>query len=225
MIELRNLYKTFGSIEVFTDINVHFESGAITGVAGRNGAGKTTLFRCIAGLEPYGGVVVSDPSDLVTRIGFLPADPYFISYITGKEYLQLLANAKGISVSDFEERNIFDLPLDQYASTYSTGMKKKLAITGILLQDHEVLLLDEPFNGVDIQSNVLINEIIKRLREKQKTIILASHILGSLADLCDVIHVLDNGSIARSVMKSEFESLNQEMIDPDFVEKMKRLGL
>lgn len=225
MIELKDLYKSFGKVDVFSGINLTIQSGKITGVAGRNGAGKTTLFRCIAGLEDHGGEVVSTPKEFKNKIGFLPADPYFMSQITGREYLQLLANVKTLVIKDFESRNVFDLPLSQYASTYSTGMKKKLAITGILLQEHEVLLLDEPFNGVDIQSNVLINEIIRRLRSKGKTIILASHILGTLSDLCDEIHILDGGSIARSVEKGDFESLTQEMIDPDFQQKLDRLGL
>jgi len=207
MIELKDLYKSFGKVDVFSGVNLTIQSGKITGVAGRNGAGKTTLFRCIAGLEDHGGEVVSTPKELKNKIGFLPADPYFMSRITGQEYLQLLANAKTLVIDDFESRNVFDLPLSQYASTYSTGMKKKLAITGILLQEHEVLLLDEPFNGVDIQSNVLINEI------------------GTLSDLCDEIHILDGGSIARSVEKGDFESLTQEMIDPDFQQKLDRLGL
>ena len=104
-------------------------------------------------------------------------------------------------------------------------MKKKLAITGILIQDNDVLLLDEPFNGVDIQSNVLITEIIKRLKSAGKTIILSSHILGSLSELCDQIHILDAGTISKSVNQSEYGSLSQEMIDDDFQEKMDRLGL
>ena len=225
MIELKNVYKSFGNVDVFRDINLTFSAGKVTGVAGKNGAGKTTLFRCISGLEPCGGEVILHSENIKHRIGFLPADPYFMPRITGQEYLQLLATAKGMGEQDFDALNVFDLPLGQYASTYSTGMKKKLAITGILLQAHEVLLLDEPFNGVDIQSNVLINEIIRRLKDSGKTIILASHILGTLSDLCDKIHILDGGSIVRSVGKNDFDSLTQDMIDPDFNDKLRRLGL
>ena len=225
MITIKNLYKSFGNVDVLHEVNLNFLPGEIKGIAGRNGAGKTTLFRCIAGLENCGGQIIFNPIELKTKIGFLAADPYFMTRITGGEYLQLLSNASGSAVNDFNRSNIFDLPLDQYASTYSTGMKKKLAITGILIQDNDVLLLDEPFNGVDIQSNVLITEIIKRLKAAGKTIILSSHILGSLSELCDQIHILDAGTVAKSVNQSDFGSLNQEMIDDDFQEKMDRLGL
>lgn len=225
MITVKNLFKSFGNVNVLHDINLTFDQGMINGIAGRNGAGKTTLFRCIARLEDYGGQVIFDPENVKFENGFLAADPYFMNRITGREYLRLLSNAAGSGKIDFDNKNIFDLPLDQYASTYSTGMKKKLAFTGVLIQDNEVLLLDEPFNGVDIQSNVLIVEIIKRLKSIGKTIILSSHILGSLSELCDQIHILDAGTIAKTVNQSEFETLNQEMIDDDFQEKMDRLGL
>jgi ATPase subunit of ABC transporter with duplicated ATPase domains len=85
--------------------------------------------------------------------------------ITGKEYIRLLCNARGKTNLDIDSKNIFDLPLNQYASTYSTGMKKKLAITAILLQENDYFILDEPFNGVDIQSNVILTEIILKLKE------------------------------------------------------------
>ena len=225
MISIKKLYKSFGKVDVLNDINLTFLQNEINGIAGRNGAGKTTLFRCIAGLEDHGGQVILEQEKLKYKIGFLAADPYFMTRITGREYLQLLSNASGSGKIDFDAKNIFDLPLDQYANTYSTGMKKKLAFTGILIQDNEILLLDEPFNGVDIQSNILITEIIKRLKTRGKTIILSSHILGSLSELCDQIHILDAGSIAKTVSHSEFESLSQEMIDDDFQDKMDRLEL
>jgi len=225
MIQIKNLYKSFGKVDVLHNINLSFIPGEINGIAGRNGAGKTTLFRCIASLEEFIGQVIIEPRKLKYQIGFLAADPYFMTRITGREYLQLLSNANGSKSGSFDSKNVFDLPLDQYANTYSTGMKKKLAITGILIQNNEILILDEPFNGVDIQSNVLITEIIKRLKSAGKTIILSSHILGSLSELCDQIHILDNGVVSKSVSRMMFGSLNQEMIDLDFEEKMIKLGL
>jgi len=225
MISVRQLYKSYGSIDVLNNIDLTFAPGIINGIAGRNGAGKTTLFKCIAGLENYGGEVVFDPIESKYKVGFLAADPYFMTRITGREYLQLISNAAGLNNVDFDSKNIFDIPLNNYASTYSTGMKKKLAIIGILIQDNDVLLLDEPFNGVDIQSNVLIAEVIRRLKARDKTIILSSHILGSLSELCDQIHILDKGTISKSVSQSDYKLLSQEMIDDDFDDKMNRLGL
>lgn len=89
--------------------------------------------------------------------------------ITGKEYPQLLTNAREVELQNVHDKNIFDLPLNKYASTYSTGMQKKLALTAILLQQNEVFILDETFNGVDIQSNLVITEIIKKLKALKKT--------------------------------------------------------
>jgi len=225
MITIEKLSKYYGKKQVLKDINMSFKKGQVYGIVGENGSGKTTLFRCICGLEKYNGEIKSDFEVLKNHLGLLMTEPFFFSKITGNEYIRLLGNARNRSIENIGENNIFDLPLKQYASTYSTGMKKKLALTGILIQDNEVLLLDEPFNGVDIQSNVLISEIIKRWKLSGKTIILSSHILGSLSELCNQIHILDAGTISRTVNQSEFESLNQEMIDEDFQEKMDRLGL
>ena len=111
----------------------------------------------------------------------------------------------------FVEKNIFDLPLSQYAETYSTGMKKKLALTGILLQKNDFFILDEPFNGVDIQSNMLITAIIERLKAAQKTILISSHIFSTLNDTCDQIYVLRGGEIAQKVEKQDFQQLDEEM--------------
>lgn len=225
MVVVENLFKSYGKLDVLEGIHLTFESGKINGIAGRNGAGKTTLFKCIAGLLDFGGQVHFTPNSFRRKIGFLPADPYFMTWITGREYLKLQCIARGITVSNYDAKNVFDLPLDQYASTYSTGMKKKLALTGVLLQENNVFLLDEPFNGVDIQSNVLIVEIIKRLRNNGKIIILSSHMLGSLSELCDQIHILDKKSILKSVDQAGFQALSQEMIDDDFQHKIDRLGL
>jgi ABC-2 type transport system ATP-binding protein len=141
----------------------------------------------------------------------LLTEPFFFSKITGKEYIQLLANARQIKLSNIEDKNIFDLPLNQYASTYSTGMKKKLALTAILLQENEVFILDEPFNGVDIQSNLIITEIIKKFKELEKTVIISSHIFSTLADTCDEIYLMKNGKIIKKVEQINFNKLESEM--------------
>jgi ABC-2 type transport system ATP-binding protein len=176
MITVTNLSKSFGKHKVLQDINVSFTQGNVYGIIGENGAGKTTLFRCLAGLENHEGTVNFNEGILKNIMGFLPTDLFFFSKITGKEYLQLLCNARKIKLDNIEEQNIFDLPLNEYAETYSTGMKKKLAITGILLQQNKVFILDEPFNGVDIQSNLLIKELILKLKSLNKIIIISSHI-------------------------------------------------
>lgn len=171
MIKIENLSKKFGVKKVLNSINLNFEKGTIYGVVGENGAGKTTLFMCISGLEAYSGKISSDFISLKSKLGLLLTEPFFFSKITGKEYLQLLTNARQVELLNVQDKNIFDLPLNQYTSTYSSGMKKKLALTAVLLQQNEIFILNEPFNGVDIQSNLVIIEIIKKLKALGKMII------------------------------------------------------
>lgn len=211
MIQIENLSKKYGNKVVLQSINLHFESGKVYGLVGENGAGKTTLFNCIAGLETYDGEIKSDLPILKNHLGLLVTEPYFFPKITGKEYIQLLCNARNINTIDFEKNNIFDLPLNEYASKYSTGMKKKLALTAILLQENKYFILDEPFNGVDIQSNIIITEIIHKLKELGKIIIISSHIFSTLNDTCDEIMILENNSISKRVLKSDFYQLENEM--------------
>ena len=142
MIKIEKLSKFYGEKQVLNTINLEFKKGKIYGIVGENGAGKTTLFRCISGLENYKGKISSDYTKLKNHLGLLLTEPYFFSKITGKEYIQLLANTRQTKLTNIEDKNIFDLPLNQYASTYSTGMKKKLALTAILLQENNVFILD-----------------------------------------------------------------------------------
>jgi ABC-2 type transport system ATP-binding protein len=225
MITIQNLSKKYGTKEVLTNINIKFDKGRVYGIVGENGAGKTTLFRCIADLEDYEGEISSNSNPIKNRLGLLLTEPFFFQKITGKEYIQLLCNARNIKITDIDDRNIFDLPLSQYASTYSTGMKKKLALTAILLQSNEYFILDEPFNGVDIQSNIIITEIIHKLKELNKTVIISSHIFSTLSDNCDEIHLLSNGSIVKSVQKTDFQALETEMKQMTIGNKIEELRI
>lgn len=211
MITIQSLSKLYGKKKVLDNIHLHFEKGKVYGVVGENGAGKTTLFRCIAGLESYEGSIESVYQNLKNHIGLLLTEPFFFPKITGKEYLKLLCHARGINQQSFEEKNIFNLPLNQYAATYSTGMKKKLALMAILLQKNDIFILDEPFNGVDIQSNMLITDIIQRLSDLGKTIILSSHIFSTLKESCNEIFMLKEGKLIHSVSSASFDMLEQEM--------------
>ena len=211
MIKIQGLSKYYGAKQVLKDINISFKKGNVYGIVGENGSGKTTLFRCIAELEKYKGEITSDFKKLKNHLGLLFTEPYFFERITGKEYLQLLLNARNIKTKNIKAKNIFDLPLGQYASTYSTGMKKKLALTAILLQENDCFVLDEPFNGVDIQSNIIIIEIIKKLKELGKTVIISSHIFSTLSETCDEIHLLKNGEFIKQVNKENFSKLEAEM--------------
>lgn len=225
MIDIQNLSKSYGAKEVLHNINLKFEPGKVYGIVGENGAGKTTLFRCIAGLEDYTGTITASHEPLKNHLGLLLTDPFFFSKITGREYLQLLCNARDKQTGDIETRNVFGLPLNQYAATYSTGMKKKLALTAILLQENQYFILDEPFNGVDIQSNIIITEIIHKLKELGKTVIISSHIFSTLSDTCNEIHLLKNGAITKSAQQHEFAALENEMKHAIIGNSIDRLGL
>lgn len=225
MIKIKELSKLFGNKEVLKNLSMEFSTGNVYGIVGENGAGKTTLFRCIAGLESYSGEIISDVMPLKNHLGLLLTEPFFFSMMTGREYIRLLCNARGKTNVDIDNKNIFDLPLDQYASTYSTGMKKKLAITAILLQENEYFILDEPFNGVDIQSNIILTEIILKLKELNKIVIISSHIFSTLSDTCDEIHLLRKGEQIKSVNKTGFKDLEQEMKEITIGNLIKNLDL
>lgn len=225
MIKISGLSKSFGKNEVLKDIHLEFQAGKVYGLVGENGAGKTTLFRCIAGLENYQGTISSDLEPLKNHLGLLLTEPYFFTKITGKEYIRLVCNARGVKDLDLDAKNIFDLPLDQYAATYSTGMKKKLALTAVLLQGNQYFILDEPFNGVDIQSNIVLTEIILKLRELGKTVIVSSHIFSTLSDTCDEIHLLKKGEKLKTVQQEDFQSLEAEMKGISIGDKIEKLGL
>ena len=225
MISIQHLSKNFGFKQVLRNINLQFDKGKVYGIVGENGAGKTTLFRCIAGLEHYEGQINSVLNPLKNYLGLLLTEPFFFTKITGKEYIRLLCNARKKEVSKIDDKNIFNLPLNQYASTYSTGMKKKLALLAILLQENQCFILDEPFNGVDIQSNIIIVELIRKLKSLGKTVIISSHIFSTLSDTCDEIYLLKEGEIIKRVFRDDFETLELEMKEFTIGNKIDKLEL
>jgi ABC-2 type transport system ATP-binding protein len=222
---VQNLSKYYGSKQVLKNVTIQFETGKVYGIVGENGAGKTTLFRCIAGLENYEGQINSELNPLKNYLGLLLTDPFFFPKITGKEYIRLLCNARKKGVSQIDDKNIFDLPLNQYASIYSTGMKKKLALLAILLQENQCFILDEPFNGVDIHSNIIIVELIRKLKALNKTAIICSHIFSTLSDTCDEIFLMKEGKIIKKVLREDFHTLELEMREFTVGNKIEKLEL
>ena len=225
MISIQNLSKNFGTKQVLKNINIQFDKGKVYGIIGKNGAGKTTLFRCIAGLEYYEGQINSELNPLKNYLGLLLTEPFFFTKITGKEYIRLLCNARKKEVLNIDDKNVFDLPLNQYASTYSTGMKKKLALLAILLQENQYFIFDEPFNGVDIHSNIIIVDLIRKLKALGKTLIISSHIFSTLSNTCDEIYLLEEGEIVRKVFREEFDVLELEMKEFTIGNKIVKMDL
>lgn len=197
LIRIEHLTKMFGNKLVLKDISLVYNSGMIYGMIGENGAGKTTLFSCIAGILPFCGTLQKKEG---LKVGYLSTDCFFYSLITGLEYIEFCIKAKGgiIDRKKIEQLNeTFRLPLHDYASEYSTGMKKKLAFMALLLQDNDIYILDEPFNGVDLTGCIFLKRMIRSLKEAGKAIILSSHQISALHEICDCIHYLNNHTIMK----------------------------
>lgn len=225
MIIIEKLHKKYASKTVLNQINFEFKKGNIYGVVGKNGAGKTTLFKCITGLEKYNGKIYCTEGILKHKLGYLETESFFFEKMTGKEYIELLCSARNINLKNIDDKNIFNLPLNSYVQTYSTGMKKKLALLAVLLQKNEYFILDEPFNGVDIQSNILIVEIIKELKRLKKTVLISSHIFSTLYESCDCILHLENGKFNSIIEKSEFTAFEQRIKQKTIGNQIKNLNL
>lgn len=223
MLEILNLRKAYGSHVVLHDVSLVLKPGTIHGLVGANGAGKTTLINCLYGLETdFTGTIRYTAGGAVREhTGLLPYEPYFYPRLTGREYLEFCLQARGRRIPDFSNWNrILELPLDQYADEYSAGMRKKLALLALLVQDFPYLILDEPFNGLDMEANLLLKEILRRLRDRGTGILLTSHILGALTETADEITVLVGGWVQRHYAASEFGSLEADLLDALHREKL-----
>ncbi|WP_426059920.1 ATP-binding cassette domain-containing protein [Hymenobacter sp. B1770] len=216
MLEVRNLRKAYGSHVVLHDVSLTLRPGTIHGLVGANGAGKTTLLNCLYGLETGFSGEVHGPAGRPLRehTGLLPYQPYFYPRLTGREYLEFCMQARGRRITDFAGWNrLLEKPLDQYADEYSAGMRKKLALLALLVQHFDYLILDEPFNGLDLEANLLLKEILCRLRDWGTGILLTSHILGTLTETADEITVLVDGRVQRHYQEAEFRTLESDLLN------------
>ncbi len=212
MLKINDLSVSFGDHQVLDHLNLDCLKGELHGILGMNGSGKTTLFRTIYGFKKKddGDCIFENNSVSSRTIGFLETENYFYSYMKGQEYLELLSGTD--NNFDIKKWNqFFDLPLNDLVDTYSTGMKKKLVFLGIMALDRSILILDEPFNGVDVESNEKIFQILQRLKKQGKVILLSSHILSSLTNICDKISFLKEGKIAKTYSREEFPLLETEL--------------
>lgn len=194
--------------------NLHLEiaDGQVHGLVGMNGSGKTSLLKCISGeINFYKGKIFWQGKALsYKKVAFLETNNYFYHYLTGKEYLQIFqAYQSQFDIALVNE--IFQLPLHELIDNYSTGMKKKLAFMAILSLDRPIIILDEPFNGIDIEGSFAVRKIINLLREKGKTLLITSHIFESLTNICDQIHYLAEKKIYRSYTQAEFGNLQKDL--------------
>lgn len=213
LIAIKNLSKVYGKTKVLDNLSVSYESGKNYGLVGENGAGKTTLFNCIMGVTDYDGEIRKSSQ---MSVGYMPAESFFYSLITGKEYLEFCIKAKGkrIDSKTIDSLNkVFQLPLDRFASDYSTGMKKKLALMALLLQDNDLYILDEPFNGVDLYGCIQLKRIIRELKDKGKTVIISSHLISTLHELCDEIDFLSSHTIRKRYIQVSIDEIEQDILN------------
>lgn len=207
MLEIKNLSVSFKDKDVLQGLNLEIEEGIIVGILGKNGAGKTTLFESLYQNQKYSGEILWKKQKLLREnISYLETENYFYPYITGREYLSYFAKDKLPKTIELAEK--FQLPLEKYVQYYSSGMKKKLALIGMLMLDKPINILDEPFNGVDFEGVYLLYDIILELKQSNKIVMISSHIIETLFHTCDRIVTLKNGLISNIFEKSDFEKLN-----------------
>lgn len=228
MLTIRNLQVEYKMKDpILKGIDLTMEQGKIHGLVGLNGAGKTTLLNTLYGyIRPLDGSILYDGTILKRRdIAYLEAENYFYPYMTGREYLNLFPEGRNRFEIDSWQK-IFCLPLDDITENYSTGMKKKLALLGALKPDKPILILDEPFNGLDLESAHILTLILQQLREKDKTVLVTSHVFETLTSCCDYIHHISNGMIEHSYPKEQFGLLQQLLyskIEQQTSDEIKRL--
>lgn len=210
MLQIENLQFQYQQKPILQGLSLSLPPGIIMGILGRNGAGKTSLFKLISGwLKPQQGQIQQSGQPLPShQVAFLETHPYFYPFMTGKEYLQLL-RLQNPDFSIDQWNHIFQLPLNDYATTYSTGMKKQLAILGILALDRPIVILDEPFNGLDFESTEKLYRIILRLQEQNKTVLISSHIIESLTSICRKVAYLQNGQIQQIFEQAKFNEMEK----------------
>ena len=203
-ISVQHVYKDFNGEEILRDVNHDFESGQIHGIVGNNGSGKTVLFKCICGfLFPSKGKILVDyeqvgkDMDFPGDMGLIIETPGFLPTLTGFKNLQLLASLQK-KIGDREIRETIkrvglDPDMKKHVAKYSLGMRQRLGIAQAIMEDPSLLILDEPLNGLDKQGVKDMRELIKGLRSKGKTILLASHNAADIDELCDTVCEMDAG--------------------------------
>ncbi len=212
MLVIENLCVSYNHKIILDDLQVCFDEGCVHGLVGLNGSGKTTLLNTIYGFKrPDSGTILYNGTILKrTDMSYLETENHFYSNITGREYLSLFKPSENTRCDD-DWNKLFGLPLDQLIDSYSTGMKKKLALMAVLKLDKTIVILDEPFNGLDIEASKILNMLIAKFKEVGRTIIITSHILESLTNICDHIHYLNNRKIAFSKNPDDFTNLETEI--------------
>lgn len=225
VIETRNLTKQYGVQKSVSDLNIHVKRGRIYGLLGRNGAGKTTTMKMLLGLtKPTSGTVkifgksmIGNEKKILPRIGCLIESPGFYPNLTGTENLKIFARLRGIPAKNAIKSalEVVELPYNdkKLFSQYSLGMKQRLAIALAIMHDPELLILDEPINGLDPIGIAEVRDFIRELCDvRGKTILISSHILSEISLLADDIGIIDHGVLLEEESIAELEQKNSKYI-------------
>lgn len=213
MLHIDHLTKTFGEKVAVSDLSLHIASGEIYGFIGHNGAGKTTTIKSAVGILPFdsgeitvgGHSIRADPIACKKMLAFIPDNPDLYEYMTGVKYLHFVSDIYGVSADERQTRirtlaDRFELTKDlaQPISAYSHGMKQKLAIIAAWLHEPRLIVMDEPFVGLDPSSSHLLKEMMREVCDQGGAIFFSTHVLEVAEKLCDKIAIIKQGKLIRS---------------------------
>ena len=213
MLQIEHLTKTYGEKKAVDDLSLHILPGEIYGFIGHNGAGKTTTLKSVAGILRFdageiriGGTSIrTDPLACKRKLAYIPDNPDLYDYMTGIQYLNFIANIFGVSAADRQVRirelaERFELTNDlaQPSAAYSHGMKQKLAIISAWLHAPQLVVMDEPFVGLDPKAAHLLKGMMRELCDRGGAIFFSTHVLEVAEKLCDKVAILRAGKLIRS---------------------------
>lgn len=210
MLELRGLIKLYASIAAVDEVSFSAPPGEVTGYLGANGSGKSTTMKMIAGLiEPTAGQILfrgeridRDWIAFKRILGYVPEEPHLYTHLTGTEYLEMVGQLRGLPHKAAADRimgllRLFGLWSDRHSpiSSYSKGMRQKILLSGALLHNPEVILLDEPFSGLDIGAALVLRGLIQELAARGKVVLFSSHELETVERVCSRVVILHRGRV------------------------------
>ena len=213
MLQIEHLTKTYGEKKAVDDLSLHILPGEIYGFIGHNGAGKTTTLKSVAGILRFdageiriaGTSIRTDPLACKRKLAYIPDNPDLYDYMTGIQYLNFIANIFGVSAADRQVRirelaERFELANDlaQPIAAYSHGMKQKLAIISAWLHAPQLVVMDEPFVGLDPKAAHLLKGMMRELCDRGGAIFFSTHVLEVAEKLCDKVAILRAGKLIRS---------------------------
>ena len=213
MLKITHLTKTFGEKKAVDDLSLEIAPGEIYGFIGHNGAGKTTTLKSVVGIQQFdageitiGGISLKeDPLACKRQLAYIPDNPDLYDFMTGIKYLNFIADIFGVSVSDRQERirkyaDLFELTDDlaQPIAAYSHGMKQKLAIISAWIHDPKLILMDEPFVGLDPKASHLLKGMMREVCDAGGAIFFSTHVLEVAEKLCDKVAIIKAGKLIRS---------------------------